>query len=64
MIQEDKDYIKRKIENEGFHYCFVSYSRFEDIEDEEFHRLRLNYLDAIEKIKNYINEENKDENNN
>jgi hypothetical protein len=42
-------------------YCFKHYSSFEDIKDEEFHRLRTNYLksanDLEEYIKNKYNEE-------
>ncbi len=54
MKPEDKEYVSGKINNEGFHYCFVSFSDFKEIEDEKFHELRLNYLDAIIKIKNYL----------
>ena len=44
MKVEDAEYLSIKIRDEGFHYCFKHYSRFEDIDDEEFHKLRKYYL--------------------
>lgn len=54
MEKEDADYVLNCIDNEGFHYCFNSYSRFTDIKDEEFHRLRNNYLNSIKELTNYL----------
>ncbi len=54
MKKDDAEYILSKIHNEGFHYCFSSYSKFLDIEDEEFHKLRLQYINSIEELTNYI----------
>jgi hypothetical protein len=54
MKKEDKKYINVAIDNEGFHYCFVNYSDFDDIEDEEFHILRKNYLEAAIKLEKYL----------
>ena len=47
MVQYRKD-------NEGFHYCFESYSTFDEIKDEEFHKLRKQYLKIANKLNNYI----------
>ena len=59
--KEEWEYVYIKMIDEGFHYCFKHYSSFEDIKDEEFHRLRTNYLksanDLEEYIKNKYNEE-------
>jgi len=59
--KEEWEYVYYKMMDEGFHYCFKHYSSFEDIKDEEFHRLRTNYLksanDLEEYIKNKYNEE-------
>lgn len=59
--KEEWEYVYYKMMEEGFHYCFKHYSSFEDIKDEEFHRLRTNYLksanDLEEYIKNKYNEE-------
>lgn len=43
-----------KMTQEGFHYCFKHYSDFDDIDDIEFHKLRLSYLKAADKLEKYI----------
>jgi hypothetical protein len=40
--------------NEGIDYCFEHYSRFEEIKDEEFHKLRLEFLSSMFKIREYV----------
>ena len=55
MKKEDKNYIKNKLENEGFDYAFVHYSSFSDIKDEEFHRLREAYIEAHKALEDYLN---------
>lgn len=55
MKKDDARYVLATIENEGFNYCFVHYSNFEDIKDEEFHVLRRNYLKAIDDMNDYLN---------
>ena len=42
------------MDNEGIDYCFEKYSSFEEIEDEEFHKLRLEFLDSMKKIRSYV----------
>lgn len=42
------------IEDEGFEYTFVSYSKFPKIADTEFHRLRRAYLKARAKLAVHI----------
>jgi hypothetical protein len=54
MKNEDKRYVKTKIATEGFYYTFVHYSQFDEIEDEEFHRLRKAFLEASENLKKYL----------
>ena len=39
---------------EGIDYCFEHYSRFEEIKDEEFHKLRLEFLSSMFKIREYV----------
>lgn len=58
MTQEnDFHYVKSKIENEGFHYCFFHYSDFEDeIQDEGFHKLRKIYIEAARNLTKYIDQ--------
>ncbi len=47
---------KYRIKEEGFHYCFKSYSSWDEIKDEEFHKLREAYLDSAKALEEYINE--------
>jgi len=43
-----------RMNDEGFHYCFDSYSNWEEIEDEEFHTLRNAYLLHAKSLETYI----------
>lgn len=52
--KNDWEYVQYKMEEEGFDYCFKHYSNFQDIKDEEFHKLRLEYLAASEKLEKYV----------
>jgi hypothetical protein len=47
--------VKSCIHNEGFDYCFQSYSNFHEVKDEEFHKLRLAYLNAAKALEEYVN---------
>jgi hypothetical protein len=51
---ENWTYLHAKIRDEGFHYCFKHFSDFEEIEDEEFHKLRNQYLETAELLEKYI----------
>jgi len=51
---ENWTYLHSKMKNEGFHYCFKHYSKFTEIQDDEFHRLRKEYLRTSEELENYI----------
>jgi hypothetical protein len=42
------------MDNEGIDYCFEHYSSFEEIKDEEFHKLRLEFLSSMFKIREYV----------
>ena len=42
------------VDNEGFDYTFVHYSNFDDIENEEFHAAKKEYLKAREKLAKII----------
>jgi hypothetical protein len=54
MKQEDLESVTQRIFQEGFHYCFVHYSNFEEIDDEKFHELRKNYLKATSDLEKYL----------
>jgi hypothetical protein len=51
---EQFEYVRARIRQEGFHYCFNSYSSFSEIEDLKFHALRLSYLEAARNLENYV----------
>jgi hypothetical protein len=53
---EDFQYIKVKMRDEGFHYCFKHFSRFEEINDKEFQKMRKKYLKWANKLEEYVNE--------
>jgi hypothetical protein len=46
--------VQYRMINEGIDYCFEHYSSFEEIEDEEFHKLRQEFLDSMKKIREYV----------
>lgn len=56
MEEDSIEYVKQKAEQEGFHYCFIHYSNFEEVEDEKFHELRKNYIEATKNLEKYLNE--------
>jgi regulator of replication initiation timing len=51
---EEIEMVRYRMDAEGFHYCFKHYSSFEDVDDDEFHRLRKKYLDASEDLEKYV----------
>lgn len=48
--------VQYRMRNEGIDYCFEKYSSFEEIEDEEFHKLRNEFLDSMKKIRSYVDD--------
>lgn len=42
------------VEQEGFDYTFRSYSEFPDVKDRKFHKLRKAYVEAAEKLEDYL----------
>ena len=54
MDGEHFEYVRARINQEGFHYCFANYSSFPEIKDEKFHKLRLAYLKAADDLNRYI----------
>lgn len=62
MKVKDLELVVGKIGSEGFNYCFMDYSNFKEVKDKDFHKLRKEYISAVEKLTNYLNkqcEENK-----
>jgi hypothetical protein len=57
MTEEELDNWKAvdyRMREEGINYCFEHYSSFKEIEDEEFHKLRMEFLDSMKKIREYV----------
>lgn len=57
MEEDEKDNWQRvyyRMDEEGFHYCFDGYSDWEEIKDEEFHKLRESYLQSCKELREYI----------
>jgi hypothetical protein len=52
-FEEAQDVLQR-INQEGFHYCFVHYSKFDEIKNKKFHKLRKNYLKTVKELENYL----------
>lgn len=52
--EKDMTYVFHCMGNEGFHYCFEHYSDFDEVKDEEFHKLRKEYLKISEKLEKYV----------
>jgi len=56
-IEEELDNfraVQYRMGEEGVDYCFESYSNWDEIEDEEFHKLRQEFLNSMKKIRSYI----------
>ena len=53
-VFEDFVAVEYRMDNEGIDYCFEHYSSFEEIKDEEFHRLRNNFLTSMKEIRGYV----------
>jgi hypothetical protein len=51
---ENWERVRYRMDEEGFDYCFESYSRWDEIKDEEFHRLRLGFLQYMKELREYI----------
>jgi hypothetical protein len=51
---EEIEMVRYRMSSEGFHYCFESYSSFEEIEDDKFHDLRNEYLRVSKELENYV----------
>ena len=51
-------YVLYRMDDEGFHYCFIHFSNWEEIKDEKFHQLRNQYIKSAEELKKYIQSKN------
>lgn len=58
-VQEKEDWLMiiYRMRSEGFHYCWKHYSNFEEIKDNEFHKLRKKYIKAADALQKYIDKQ-------
>lgn len=52
--REWRDEVRAAIDVEGFEYAFMHYSNFKNIKNAEFHRLRLAFIEAANRLQEYI----------
>ena len=53
---ENWEMVRYRMDSEGMEYCFKSYSSFEEIEDEDFHKLRKELLEKMREIRTFVTE--------
>lgn len=46
--------VRYRMDDEGMDYCFMNYSSFPEIQDEEFHTLRLKLIDLMEQMEQFL----------
>lgn len=54
-------YVYHCMDAEGLDYCFRNLSNFEEVQDAEFHKLRLAYIQAADALEEYVNDQNSDQ---
>jgi hypothetical protein len=57
MDKKSAQYVNDIIDSEGFDYGLRSYSNFEKVKDEEFHRLLKAYRVAADALEEYIDKQ-------
>jgi hypothetical protein len=53
-IEEQFESVRQRVNQEGFDYAFRYYSNFDEVEDECFHFLRRDYVEAANSLAAYI----------
>lgn len=56
MNNDDKQEVLDLIDSEGFDYCFIHKTQFQNIKDDKFHQLRLAYIEAHNNLLEYLEE--------
>ena len=57
MTKKEIKRIEDVLNSEGFDYGFIHYTSFGEVKDEEFHRLRLAYVNAQKELLAYLEEQ-------
>ena len=58
---EDWEAVNYRMREEGIDYCFEHYSNWDEIQYDEFHRLRLGFLQYMKEIREYVNKKIEEE---
>ena len=54
MKAEDLEEIQEEVASSGLEYAMIEESNWHFIEDDEFHRLRAEYIAAIKNLSDYL----------
>lgn len=54
MTNKQLNQVNEVIDYEGFEYTFIDHSNFEEIDDDQFHELRLKYEEAHNALYEYL----------
>jgi hypothetical protein len=54
MTDDDLEHIYDVMDEEGFDYAFLFHSKFENIQDDEFHKLRKEFVAAARALQHYL----------
>lgn len=57
MTATELDDVRGRIEQEGFGYCFIGYSNWEEIQCPEFQKFRQAYVKAHNDLAKFLNVE-------
>ena len=54
MTEEVKQLLDEWVEEDGFDYAFRDGTSFTEIKDPKFHQLRIAYIEAADRLENYV----------
>lgn len=57
QLRDERDkwaMVQYRMEDEGMEYCFIHYSSFSDIKDEEFHTLKNQLVDLMNQMEQFV----------
>lgn len=57
MTDDEREYVSSVIISEGFEYAFLHYSHFEEVKNEEFHRLRKSFVISAAELLEFLEEQ-------
>jgi len=57
QLRDERDkwaMVQYRMEDEGMEYCFIHYSSFQEIQDEEFHTLKNQLVELMEQMEQFL----------